>query len=58
MIKTNTMTVRPAKTQISLRIRPVRSESSLCAQWVAENPSFPHADSEGSDQTGRLPGLI
>ena len=38
--------VRPAKTQISLRIRPVWSESSLCAQWVAKDPSFLHADSE------------
>ena len=32
--KTNKMTVRPAKTQISLGIRPGRLESSLCAQWV------------------------
>ena len=29
--KTNKMSVRPAKTQISLGIRPVWSESSLCA---------------------------
>ena len=29
--KTNKMTVRPAKTQISLGIHPVWSESSLCA---------------------------
>ena len=29
--KTNKMSVRPAKTQISLGIRPVRSETSLCA---------------------------
>ena len=28
-------TERTAKTQISLGIRPVWSESSLCAQWVA-----------------------
>ena len=34
--KTNNVTVRPAKTQISLGIRPVWSESSLCAQWVAK----------------------
>ena len=40
------MTVRPAKTQISLGICPVWSESLLCAQWVAKNPSFLHADSE------------
>ena len=56
--KTNTMTVRPAKTQISLDIRPVWSESSLCAQRVAKDPSFLHADSEDSDQTGRMPRLI
>ena len=31
-------------------IRPVWSESSLCAQWVAKDPSFLHADSEDSDQ--------
>ena len=47
------MTVCPAKTQISLGIRPVWSESLLCAQWVAKDPSFLHADSEDSDQTGR-----
>ena len=29
-----------------------------CAQWVAKDPSFLHADSEGSDQTGRMPRLI
>ena len=52
------MTVRPAKTPISLGIRPVWSESSLCAQWVAKEPSFLHADSEDSDQTGRMPRLI
>ena len=44
--KTNKVTVRPLKTQISLGIRPVWSESSLCAQWVAKDPSFLHADSE------------
>ena len=47
------MTVRPAKTQISLGIRPVCSESSSCAQWVAKDRSFLNADSEDSDQTGR-----
>ena len=52
------MSVRPLKTQISLGIRPVRSESLLCAQWVVKDPSFLHADSEDSDQTGRLPRLI
>ena len=48
----------PAKTQISLGIRPVWSESSLCAQWVAKDPSFLHADSEDSDQIGRMRWLI
>ena len=44
--KTNKRSVRPAKTQISLGIRPVWSESLLYAQWVAKDPSFLHADSE------------
>ena len=44
--KTNKMTVRPAKTQIGLGIRPVWSEASLCAQWVAKDPSFLHAESK------------
>ena len=29
-------------------------ESSLRAQWVVKDPSFPHADSKVSDQTGRM----
>ena len=56
--KTNKMSVRPVKTQISLGIRPVWSESSLSAQWVAKGPKCLHADSEDSDQTGRMPRLI
>ena len=44
--KTNNVAVRPAKTQISLGICPVWSESSLCTQWVAKGPSFLHADRE------------
>ena len=56
--KTNKVSVRPAKTQISLGIRPVWSESSLRAQWVAKDPSFLHANSEDSDQTGQMPRLI
>ena len=50
--------LRKAKTQINLDIRPVWSESPLCAQWVAKGPSFLHADSEDFDQTGRMPRLI
>ena len=56
--RTTKVTVRPGKTQISLGIRPVWSESSLCAQWVAKGPRFLHADSEDSDQTRRMPRLI
>ena len=37
---------------------PVWSESSLCTQWVSKDTSFLHADSEDSDQTGRIPRLI
>ena len=58
MTKPTKWYVCPAKTQISLGIRPVWSESSLCAQWVAEDPMFRHADSKDSDQTGRMPRLI
>ena len=42
--KTNKMTVRPAKTQISLGIRPVWSESSLFAQWCLHVDSEDQAD--------------
>ena len=36
-----------------------RSQSLRCAfQWVAKDPSFLHADSEDSDQTGRMPRWI
>ena len=56
--KANKMTVCPGKTQISLGNCQVWSESSLCAQWVTKEPSFRHADSEDSDQTGRMPRLI
>ena len=55
MTKPTKWSVRPAKTQISLGIRLVWSESLQCAQWVA---MFLHADNEDSDQTGRMPRLI
>ena len=42
----------------SVCIRPVWSQSSLCAQSVAKDPRFLHANSEDSDQTGRMPRLI
>ena len=44
--------------QISLGIRPVWSESLLCAQWVAKGSVLLQADSEDSDQTGRMRRLI
>ena len=50
--------VRPVKTQISLGICPVWSESSLCAKWIAEVPMCLHADSQDSDQTWWMPRLI
>ena len=56
--KTNKMTVRPAKTRISLGIRQDWSVSLLCAQWVTKDPRFLHADSEDSDQTVRMSRLI
>ena len=38
--------MHPAKTQISLSIHLVWSESSLWAQGVAKDPAFLHKDSE------------
>ena len=56
--KTNKMTVRPAKTQVSLGIRPVWSESSLSAWRKLGSLATHWAHSEDSDQTGRMPKLI
>ena len=50
--------VRPAKTQISLGIRPVWSESSLSAWRKLGSLATHWAHSEDSDQTGRMPRLI
>ena len=52
--------MRPAKTQISLDIRPVWSESSLSAwRMLGSLATCTHcAHSEDSDQTGRMPRLI
>ena len=58
MTKPTKWSVLPVKTQISLCIFPVWSESSQCTQWVAKHPRFLHADSEDSDQTGRISRLI
>ena len=56
--KTNKMSVRPAKTQISLGIRPVWSESSLSAWRKLGSLAIHSAHSEDSDQTGWMPRLI
>ena len=56
--KTNKMAVRPAKTQISLRIRPVWSESSLSAGRNLWSSATHWAHNVDSDQTGRIPRLI
>ena len=56
--KTNIMAVRPAKTQISLGIRPVWSESSLSAWRDLGSLAIHWAHSEDSDQTGLMPRLI
>ena len=52
--KTNKMTVRPAKTQISLGIRQVWSESSLSAWRKLGSLATYWAHSKASDQTGRI----
>ena len=49
--------VHPAKTQISLSIRPVWSESSLCAQGITKDPRFLRVNSKDSNQTERMPRL-
>ena len=46
MTKPTKWSERPAKTQISLGVRPVWSESSQCAKWVAKDPNFLHADAQ------------
>ena len=51
--KTNKVSVRPAKTQISLGIRPVWSESSLSARKKLGPLATHRAHSEDSDQTGQ-----
>ena len=56
--KANRMTVHPAKTQISLGIRPVWAESSLSAWRKLGFLATHQAHSKDSDQTGRMPRLI
>ena len=59
MTKPTKWHVRPAKTQISLGIRPIWSESSLSAWRKFGSSCATHwAHSEDSDQTGRMPRQI
>ena len=46
MTKPTNWHVRPGKTQISLGICPVWSESSVCTIWVVKDLMLLHADSE------------
>ena len=50
--------VSPSKTQISLRIRAVWSESSMTTLWVAKGPTFLKTENLVSDQTVGLRRLI
>ena len=43
--------MRLAKIQINLRIRALRSESSLGAFLIAKDAKFLHTDNEDSDQS-------
>ena len=58
MTKPTKWHVYTAKTQISLGIHPVWSESSLSAWRKLGSLATHWAHSEDSDQTGRMPKLI
>ena len=58
MTKPTTWHMRPAKTQISLGIRPVWSESLLSAWKKLESLATHWVHNEDSDQTGRMPRLF
>ena len=58
MTKPTKWPLHPAKTQISLGVHLYWSESLLSAHLVDQDPRFLHADSEDSDQIGRMPRLI
>ena len=60
-LKSNHDTTKPTKwvcAQRRLRSAWASTQSDQCAQWVAKDPRFLHADSEDSDQTGQMPTLI
>ena len=54
--KTNKMECAPSE-ESDHPGHPLVYQSSLCAQWVAKDPSFRQADCEDSDQTGRMLGI-
>ena len=56
--KINNVVLRPAKTQISLGIQPVRSESSLSTWRKLRSLAIHFAHSEDSDQTRRTVILL
>ena len=58
MTKPTKWYVRQLKTQISLGIRPVWSESSLSAWWKLGSLATQWTHSEDCDKTGRMPRLI
>ena len=58
MTKPTKWHVRPARTQISLGIRPVWSESSLSAWRNLRSLATHWTHSEDSDQTGQMPRKI
>ena len=58
MTKPTKWHVCPTKTQVSLGVRPVWSESLLSAWRSIELLATCWAHSEGSDQTGQMPRLI
>ena len=56
--KTNKMVCPPSEDSDHPGHPPSLIRVLQCAQWVAEDPVFLNADSEDSDQTGRMPRLI
>ena len=56
--KTNKLTCAPSEDSDQPGHPPSPIRFFASAQWVAKDPSFLHADSEDSDQTGRMPRLI
>ena len=56
--QTNKITCASSEDSDQLGIRPVWSESLLCAQWVAKDPRIFDADSEDWSNWAEMPRLI